>query len=239
MDAGAANVPSDVDGGVEGASATAPSPITWSDTTKLVLSNYQTTFDLEAPRGATAGDVLVAALALGNSGNSVIAVFSAPSSWSLVRKTDYKTTSSLAVYVHVVTTADPATYRWTSDRGVEGEAWISAYRGVDTARPVDVEDGAADTRQVTTYSTPPLKTTPGALVVAAFAGGKGGSAELWTIGSGPTIRVNVSNGASSGRAGLGVDEPAPASGAVEPLVGTIGTVQDHAIMHVLALRPRQ
>ena len=48
---------------------------------------------------------------------------------------DHETVSSLAIYVHVMSAPEAASYTWESDRPEYGIMGISAYSGIDKGFP--------------------------------------------------------------------------------------------------------
>jgi hypothetical protein len=219
------------------ADSSTPHTITWrSTTTAFVLQQGAGLIAVARPSTVASGDVLVAGVAMGNSGNSAAPVFTAPSGWSLVRRLDSGIATTLAVYWHVAGASEPATYTWSFDLPIEGEAWVSDYAGVDTVSPVDVETGVVQANSATSYATPSLKTiAANTLVLGSFAS-HGGSAATWTAPPSTTTRASLNNGTS--RSALAVEEAfAPAGTTVGPWTATVDQAQDYALVHLMALRP--
>ena len=101
---------------------------------------------------------MVAVIAMGSTGEATLPVYTAPAGWTLVRRSDRNTDSSLAVYTRVYFN-EPASYTWTFDVPIEGIGWISCYLNVDKAAPIDVETGGPIESVGPTYSAPLLTTT--------------------------------------------------------------------------------
>jgi len=220
-----------------GGDSSTPHTITWrSTTTAFVVQAGASLITVARPSTVASGDVLVAGVAMGNSGNSALTVFTAPSGWSLVRRLDCGTATTLAVYWHLAGASEPATYTWAFDASIEGEAWVSDYSGVDTVSPIDVETGAVDPQSATSYATPSLKTiAANTLVLGSFAS-HGGSAATWTAPPSTTTRASLNNGSS--RSGLAVEQAiAPASTTVGPWTAKVDMTQDYALAQLTALRP--
>jgi hypothetical protein len=89
------------------------------------------TLTITKPSGTAANDVLIASIAVTPSSVAI----TAPSGWTLVRRTDNAgpTSSSLAVYYKAALTGEPASYAW----GVSGAGFavggVQGFTGIDTA----------------------------------------------------------------------------------------------------------
>jgi hypothetical protein len=213
--------------------------IRWRDTkTVPVLANGPATFRSDAPRGVVAGDVLIGVLALGSTENTALPTFSRPAGWSLVRRMDVETVSSLAIYVHVATDTEPTTYSWTSTPPAYGAVWVSSYAGVDPASPIEVDDGLAIATAGLEYATPDLATrTPGALLVASFTTKAWSTTTLLNPPEGTATRATLNNGAN--RAMLAVEAEKALPGPTGRFVARAVAEQAYGLTHLLALRPMQ
>lgn len=89
---------------------------------------------LARPGGTVAGDVLVVGISV--SGGSATTITS-PSGWTLIRRTDNSTTSSLASYYRVATASEPASYTWTVGGSARSVGILGSYSGVDTTKVID------------------------------------------------------------------------------------------------------
>lgn len=242
-DAGAVTPPDDAraaadapvtDAPITDAPADAPRTIAWHGTSAATFNDVgATSFAVNRPAGVVAGDVLVAGVALGNSGNTVLPVFSPPAGFTLVRRIDHGTLSSLVVYRHVATGSEPAMYTFTSDLGVEGQVWVSGYAGVDTAKPIDVDLGSDVAAASTHYSTPQITASASrGLVVASFFAR--GAAGAWTPPTGTTARANHANATT--RSSLAIDVALAGPGVVAPMTASLPAAQDYGLTHVMVLR---
>ena len=114
------------------------------------------TLTITKPAGVVANDVLIASVGVTPSSTTI----TPPAGWTLVRRIDNAgaTSNSLAVYYKVAGGSEPASYDW----GVSGVAFavggIQAFSGVDTADPIDIENGQA-TPSATGHAAPSV-TTP-------------------------------------------------------------------------------
>jgi VCBS repeat-containing protein len=97
------------------------------------------TLVLPRPSGTVSGDVLVAATSVRG-----IPTITAPSGWTLVRRDAKKTNFSQAVFVHVATGAEPASYTFSFGASGAAVGTIAAYAGVDTASPIAASGGQAN-----------------------------------------------------------------------------------------------
>lgn len=214
-----------------------PEPIRWRDTQIATVpqSANATSFPVSQPVGTAVNDVLVAVVALGRTANVALPVFTAPPGWTLVRRVNHTTSSSLLAYVHVASAAEPPQYTWSSDLPVEGFVLVSAYSGVDNVSAVDASFAVEGPPDATQYSMPAITTTvPRAMVVGAIAG-HAASATVWTTPSGMSARVNVSQ---TTRSAFFADRLEPVAGVAGPFATTAGVPQDYALTASIALRPR-
>src|SRR5258706_12375761 len=110
------------------------------------------------PSGTAANDVMIAAISV----RPYTATITAPTGWTLVRRVSYTSlqTSSLAVYRRVATASEASSFTWTFSGATYGAGGIQSFSGVDTASPVNVENGQG-TPEGMTHATPSA-TTPGA-----------------------------------------------------------------------------
>jgi hypothetical protein len=138
-----------------------------------------TTLTINKPAGTVAGDVMIASIAFRlmnlnppNPDPRDIAV-AAPAGWTLVRRMDQTadTPNGLAIYWKLAGGSEPASYSWTfSCQNVSGNntcvalgfgqaaGGIVSFSGVDTATPIDVENGQSNA-QAATQATPNITTT--------------------------------------------------------------------------------
>ncbi|MGH2500358.1 MAG: glycosyltransferase family 2 protein, partial [Candidatus Limnocylindria bacterium] len=183
------------------------------------------------PAGTAQGDVMVAAIAVQGGSSATV---TAPSGWTLVRRTDNSTTIALAVYRKVAGPSEPASHTWTFGADRRAAGGISAYSGVDTASPVDVEGGQS-TSSGTSHATPSVTTTvANARVVTAHAAHANAS---WTPPAGMTERFDrVSSGGPQHASVEGNDAAQAAAGATGTKAATSSS-SGVGVTHILALRP--
>ena len=192
------------------------------------------TLTITKPAGVVANDVMVASVAVTPS----LVGITAPSGWTLVRRTDNAgpTSNSLAVYQKAAGSSEPASYAWTVSGATFAVGGVQAFSGVDTANPVDVENGQT-TASSLTHATPNVSTTlANAMVVTShgFA-----SSRTWTPPSGMTESFDRPNGANNAT-GLSIE----GSRVLQALAGASGAKTataagnaDAGNAHILALRP--
>jgi streptogramin lyase len=165
---------------------------------------------VSSPSGALVGDVLVAAVDV--VGDPVV---TGPSGWSVVRR-DVATSGSRLeqlLFVHVVGSAEPSSYRWSFSVAHGASGGIVAYGGVDRQQPVDTSSGGA-TASAMRLTAPSLTTSVvGGMVVAAF--GVGG-ARVITPASNLTERFHGGLSAVSGEkvTVAAADRTVPAAGQI-------------------------
>jgi hypothetical protein len=181
-----------------------------------------------------AGDVMVAAVAMGSSGSAAVPVFTAPTGWTLIKRLDRNADTALAVYWHLAGAAEPTSYTWQLSAMIEGVAWISCYAHVDVAAPIEAQTGLVIETTGPAYATPAITTTAAySMIVATFAT-HAAAATTW-LPTGMTERVDVNN--TTTRSGEATDHLVPAAGAPAAYSSTASSAQDYALVHVLALKP--
>ncbi len=190
---------------------------------------------LSAPSGVQVGDLLLATMNFGYGSNTLQPTLTPPSGWTLVRRINHGTVSSLAVFWHFYA-AGETTYTWTvSGHVIWGAGDVLAYAGVNTS-PIDVDAGQDNPAAGTSYSTPSITTTgANEVLVATFAGLGNTGANTWSAPSGTTQRASVDN--TIGRTVESAEKLQATAGASGVLTATVSPSQVYAMTHLLALRP--
>jgi hypothetical protein len=198
-------------------------------------STGRSSISLARPAGTAVNDVLVASIAT----NADATIVPSNPGWTVVRDDVLSGAVRQAVYVRAVTSTDPASYQWTIPEGTRRvTGGITAYNGVDPARPVDVS-GAAMNAAGTSVTAPSVTTTVAnamvVQVVAVNAEGTltapAGMTEAWEAASFNTTAGNTRDVlASSAQAVQG------AAGPTGPRVAT-ASQPGASIGVLLALRP--
>ena len=192
------------------------------------------TLTITKPSGVATNDVLIASIGLTPSSVAI----TPPAGWTLVRRTDNAgpTSNSMAVYSRVAGASEPASYAW----GVSGASFtvggVQAFTGVDTATPIDVENGQS-TASATTHATPGVTTSlANTLVVTSHAFA---SSRTWTPPSGMTESFDRPSGANSAT-GMSIE----GNRGLQAVAGVTGTKTataagnaDAGNTHILALKP--
>jgi hypothetical protein len=217
--------------------ATPPPPLIQYKTTTsaYVLQNAPAPTLTIARPDCTNSGVMVAAIAMGSTGEATLPVYTAPTGWTLVRRSNRNTDSSLAVYTHLAGN-DPTSFTWTFDVPIEGIGWISCYLNVDRVTPVDVEIGGAIESVGPTYSAPLVTTTKSndlalAIIIAHTTLN---AATTWSAPSNTTQRIDFSN--TTTRSGTQGDRAIANPGSTGMIMTTASETQDYAIGEVLVLR---
>src|SRR5213083_1796796 len=137
---------------------------------------------ISAPAGVVNGDVMIANIVASGTTSTI----QAPAGWTLIRRTTSDMTLITVSYLeqavyYRVAAGEPANYAWTSTgTGGSMAGGISAYSGVDTTTPVDVEN-VEWVAAVPNYANTPLPapsvvtTVANDLLVASFAATLNGS----------------------------------------------------------------
>jgi hypothetical protein len=199
------------------------------------------TLTISLPAGTVANDVMIASVAVRPAG----ATITAPAGWTLVRRTDNTnaTSNSLATYRKVAGAAEPANYSWTFTGVSDAAGGIQSFNGVDTANPIDVENGNCTLQGscatgTLSHATPSVTTTvANSMVVTSHAFA---SAETWTPPAGMTEsfdRASRAVGNSPAESIEGNRVLQAARGATGTKTATVGNNGDVGNAHILALKP--
>lgn len=116
-----------------------------------------------APSGRTTGDFLLAAVSTRGA-----PTITPPSGWTLVRQDVNGTTGRQAVYSHVATASDPASYTFTLSSSQAGAATVLDYTGANAAKPVDASGGLVATAASKNVIAPSVTTTASDQLVGFF-----------------------------------------------------------------------
>jgi hypothetical protein len=192
--------------------------------------------NLNAPTGAQAGDVLVAAIGFGLGTATRQPTLSPPPGWTLVNRTNKGTVGALAVYWHVSAPGEQR-YTWTTDVPVGASAVVAAFAGVDRQQPIDAAAGRAQSARSASVATPSVTTSRAETVLVSAVYGVDGDSRgsTWSPPSRMTELGDASNrGSRSGSLAFGTQA---ASGATGTKTATASTTQDYAVATLVALRP--
>ncbi|GEM_PF-1621949 len=210
-------------------------PITPGSTTTNAANASSLTLDV--PSGISAGDVLVAQVAirpiclLGLCGG-----ITAPAGWTLIQE-DTNPTLLLSrgtvqgSYYRVADGSEPASYAWTfgSSRAAGG---IGAYRGVDPDAPIDAHSG--QTGSSATLTAPSVTTTTeGALLLGLFTSGHGNTNVTPSSPLGTVYQARTGAGGNGVAVGAG-SEILGAAGATGVRTATAG--DNNYVTRSIALR---
>lgn len=193
---------------------------------------------LTIPRPAiAANDVMIAAISVRGGSNTNI---TPPAGWTLVDTRNNGTTIQMAIYYKVATGGEPASYVWNFDSSQQAAGGIQAFRNVDIAAPIDVENGrTATTGGGGSLATPSIITTiPNTRLVASFAVATG---TTFTPPAGMTERYDT---ASTGGV-VGTRTTSEGAESLQAAAGSTGARTANAaagsgilgVAHLLALRP--
>jgi RHS repeat-associated protein len=199
----------------------------------VALKPADATLTISTPTGTVADDVLIAAIGFNNS----TATVAPPSGWTLVRRMNNASTTanSLAVYRRTAVAGEPASHAFLVAGGAFVVGGIQAFSGVDTANPIDVENGQT-TVSGTAHATPSVTTTTAnAMLVTAHTYA---SANTWTPQAGLTEAYDRPSGTNSatGQAITGTFQLQAVAGASGAKSSTAGGSADVGNTHILALR---
>jgi hypothetical protein len=174
---------------------------------------------------------------IGVSANST--TITPPPGWTLVRQTNNTATNanSLVVYLKVATSTEPVNYTWTFSASTGSAGGIQTFFNVDTANPIDVENGQT-TPSGTAHATPSVITTvANTMLVTSHTFS---SSRTWTAPGGMTESFDVASIAPNNAAGQSIEgnrQVQAAAGATGAKSATVGGNADVGNAHILALRP--
>lgn len=204
----------------------------------LALRSANPQLVISRPAGTVANDVMIASIGVAWSGTTA-PVATPPAGWTLVRQIDNATATrnSLFVYRKVDGGAEPASYTWNFTNFSFASGGIQSFSGVNTATPVDVENGAA-TASALTHTTPSVTTTvANAMLVTSHTYASSGT---WTPPAGMTEALDVSAWTAPNALGQSTEGSyvlQPAAGATGAKTATASANADQGNAHILALRP--
>ena len=165
------------------------------------MASGVTSLTINKPAGTVSNDVMIAAIAV----RPDTATITAPSGWTLVRRTDQSTATanSQAIYRKVAGGSEPANYTWTLGGSPTGGAGgIMTFYNINTTSPVNVENGQA-TAYALTHATPSVTTTVNnTMIVTAHSFSSGAT---WTPPSGMTEAVDIASEAVPSVTGVSIE----------------------------------
>ncbi len=196
-----------------------------------------TSFTVNKPTGTQENDVMIAAIAIRPSTASI----TAPTGWTLVRRTNNSATNPLAqiIYRKVAGSSEGTSYTWTLGSSPTGAAGgISTFYGIDTTAPVNVENGQATPNDIS-HSTPSVTTTVNNTIVVTAHSFT--SCYNWTPPTGMTEAFEVANLAIPDQLGISLEMnyvTQPSAGATGVKTATApGGDPDAGVAQILALKP--
>ena len=201
----------------------------------LALRAARPVLTITVPAGTAANDVMVASVSVQPS----TATVTTPAGWTLVRQINNgtATTNSLYVYQRVAGASEPASYTWNMTNLSFAAGGIQSFSGVDTAAPIDVENGAA-TASALTHATPSVTTTvANAMLVTSH--GFAASA-TWTPPAGMTEGFETAALTSPNALGQSIQGNyvlQAGAGATGVKTATASANADRGAAHILALKP--
>lgn len=198
------------------------------------------TLTINRPTGTVANDMMIAAIGVRPS----TATISAPSGWTLVRRTDNGgsggASNSLAVFRRTAGASEPASYAWDVTGATQSVGGIQSFANVDISNPIDAEAGQI-TASALTHATPSITTSVAkTMLVTAHTFG---TSTTWTAPSGMSegfdrqFQPVASNEGQSIEASYALQSSAGSSGAKTATASGGSGAADPGVTHILALRP--
>jgi len=185
---------------------------------------------IERPGSVAPNDLMLAAVGRWGTGS-----VTAPSGWTLVRRTE-NSGGALEVFYKVAGASEPASYTFTAEAKGGAALGMQVFSGVDAANPIDVENGAV-TASGLAHAAPGVTTTlANTMLVSSHTFM---ASDTWTPPAGMTETVDVSTyqGPVFWGLSLGMNYTAQAAaGATGDKTATV-TIADNGYTHLLALRP--
>lgn len=193
------------------------------------------------PSGVVDNDVMIASVSYysNSAQNNSVPTVTPPAGWTLLRRTTNTGNGFIGLIIYYkVASSEGSSYTWgVSGGGSSLLIGISAYSGVDTSSPIDVENGQSVTAVGSSYSTPSITTTvTNARIVTNFTIGEG--PDVWSTPSGETQRFFTSHipPVDNGAAAALNDENQAVAGATGTKTAT-NVSGGNAVTHILALKP--
>jgi hypothetical protein len=130
-------------------------PIALRSTSIASTAAATTSLTINAPAGVSAGDVLIAQIAVTGGSSAPV---TGPTGWLLAAHNNSTTSIVQAIYYHVVpaSPAEPASYKWTWTGANNAAGGIADYENVSTVNPIDDVNGAVSATSSTTVAAPAL-----------------------------------------------------------------------------------
>ena len=190
---------------------------------------------ISKPAATAQGNVMVASIAV----RPNTAIITAPTAWTLLRRMDNATATanSLAVYYKVAGAGEPASYTWTFSTSTGSAGGIQTFSGVDTAAPIDVENGQNTVSGLTHTTLSVTTTVANTMLVTSHSFS---TAATWTPPGGMTEAVDRANVAVPNAVGISLEANyalQAAAGATGTKTATASNDADVGNAHILALRP--
>jgi hypothetical protein len=201
----------------------------------VALRPGTTSLTIAQPSGTIQDDVMIASVAVTPSTTTI----TPPAGWTLVRRTDNgsATTNSLAVYRKAAGASEPTAYTWTLGGATAAAGGIQTFINVDTANPIDVENGQT-TASGTAHATPSVTTTvANAMVVTSHSFA---SSATWSSPSGMNEEFDIASETPTVSAGISITGAwvrQAAAGATGAKSRTASGSADTGNAHILALKP--
>jgi hypothetical protein len=187
------------------------------------------------PTGTAVDDVMIASIGVQPNTTGI----TPPTGWTLVRRVDNATSTanSLAVYRKTAGGSEPANHTWTMTSATNSVGGIQSFSGVDTASPVDIENGQTTASSVS-HATPNVTTTEtDAMLVTSHTYA---SSATWTPPAGITEAVDVQSGGGSStvesRVAAGADDAEEAGGTVDLGSSDLELVDEGASPQIVGMR---
>ena len=149
------------------------------------------------PAGVTFNTLLLAEVATG----PATTVITAPNGWTLAQRVDNSagTGTSLAVYYHVATATEGASYFWGLSGNGDAIVGLMGFSGVDTTNPIDTIAGASTAFSLSHAAPSITPAVDGTMVVAMYMYASSGT---WTAPVGTSEVLDVASRTTPNSAGL-------------------------------------
>jgi MSHA biogenesis protein MshQ len=191
---------------------------------------------INVPAGTTAGDVMIAAVAVLPSAVTI----TPPAGWTSLNRVDQTAgnSNSQEIFYRIATAAEPASYTWTFSGAIGGAAGgMLSYSGVDTTGPVDVYGGNPTPSSTSHTASSVTTTVDNAMVISSHSFS---SAETWTPPAGMAEEVDAASLTTPNAAGISLeinDVTQATAGATGDKTATAGGNADTGVAQLLALKP--
>lgn len=131
-------------------------------------SDTVTSFAINKPTGTLQDDLMLAGIAIRNTGAVSEVTVTPPSGWTLILRTQQAFDYALLSFYKVAGSSEPASYTWTLGTATDATGGIASYDNVDTSAPIEASAASDNTPASTTATAPSISGTANNLLVILY-----------------------------------------------------------------------